>query len=132
MKFEVRTDSQAFRQAVTPRASLFIQDAVFALRAQFAALFGGGKTGRLYPRPRPVGGVYRASAPGEPPAIRSGALFRSLRESFPEALTGELRIGAPYAAFLEEGTPRMAPRPFIRPAVMAVRARFRSVREELL
>ncbi len=127
MRFEVKLDEAAFKAVVTRHASGVIKDAVFELRAKFAELFGRSKSGREYRRPS--GTVYRASAPGEAPAIRSGNLLRSIRESFPDALTGQITIEAPYAEFLEEGTDLMAARPFVRPAVEAVREKFSSVRD---
>jgi hypothetical protein len=125
MKFEVVFNQAAFKQALNRPVKLAIQDAVFDLRATFAELFGGIKTGRIYPRPQPLTGFYRASAPGEAPAIRTGNLLRSIRESFPEPLTGQITISAPYARYLEEGTARgLAPRPFVRPAIESVTKRF--------
>lgn len=124
MRFQVTFNQAAFKQAITKPVKLAIQDFVFDLRGKFAELFGGIKTGRVYFRPKPPGGKYRASAAGEPPAIRTGNLLRSIRESFPEPLTGRIVIGAGYSQFLEQGTPRMAARPFIRPAIVSVRAQF--------
>lgn len=60
------------------------------------------------------------SAPGEPPAVRTGALRRSTVTETQNALrTGiaKILIGEYYAEFLEFGTERIAPRPFVRPAV---------------
>ena len=62
------------------------------------------------------------SAPGEPPHLRTGALRRSAQiESVDEegvtiSVGGE-NTGAPYAAALEFGTARMAPRPFVQPVL---------------
>ena len=71
----------------------------------------GQRSGRVYRSP--LGGRYTASAPGEPPAWRSGTLAKSwipvkayanpARDSF-----------IPYAGYMEHGTPggKIAPRPF--------------------
>ena len=104
--------SRTVKRQVHPQ----IEDGLFALRGIFAELFGGVKTGRMYRRPG--GGSYRASAPGEPPAIASGNLLRSISQPiFIVPNIGQLRIGAPYASGLERGHGRVAPRPFVAPAV---------------
>jgi len=74
----------------------------------------GPRSGRVY---RLGGRPHRASAPGEPPADRSGRLMRSL-----VVVADRLASTAPYARYLEHGTARMAPRPFIGPALAAARA----------
>lgn len=74
------------------------------------------KTGRIYRR---RGVEHQASAPGEPPASDTGRLVGSIRMDFTriEELTGVVNARAGYAAHLEYGTSRMAPRPFMRPAL---------------
>lgn len=69
------------------------------------------------------GRKYRASAPGEAPAIRSGALYRDLN---PRYSAGGMRAtisprvvsetGAPYPDILEKGLGQMEARPFMKPA----------------
>jgi hypothetical protein len=75
----------------------------------------GPKTGRVY---KFRGAPHQASAPGEPPANRSGRLMRSSRfkvRNWQEMTVGET---AEYAGYLEDGTRgRMAPRPHIIKAV---------------
>lgn len=85
------------------------------------------KHGKSYKR---GGKIHVSSAPGEPPATDTGQLLAHVRSSvsFDEAEVG-VTLGAPYAKFLEEGTHgttrstrggwRMAPRPFLQPAVDA-------------
>ena len=50
--------------------------------------------------------------------VRTGRLKRSI-----SAVDGVVYIDAFYASFLEDGTSRSAPQPFVRPAIEAVRAR---------
>lgn len=59
-----------------------------------------------------------SSMPGNPPAVDSGQLVRSIMWNVKnnEVEVGSLG-GAPYAKFLESGTKRMAERPFLKPAV---------------
>ena len=56
--------------------------------------------------------IHRASAPGQPPAKDSGALYEriTVREG---TLKGTVTFGVGYAWYLEEGTSRMAARPFL-------------------
>src|SRR5262245_47156379 len=90
-----------------------------ALRAAMIQEFNEPKTGRQYRRPS--GAKYTASAPGEPPAIRTGALERSISEpnvqESPGEVVGQIVIGADYAVGLEYGRARVAPRPFVIPAI---------------
>ena len=79
----------------------------------------GPKTGRLYRikgRKRKV----RASAPGQAPANRTGALGKSV--GFEIRGTSELEFGyrdsVNYGEFLELGTKRMDPRPALTPQVI--------------
>lgn len=65
------------------------------------------------------------SAPGEPPAVDTGTLANSI-EGKPHIRGRTWHItGVEYGEFLEFGTPRMAARPFIYPAVHAVRRKLK-------
>ena len=72
------------------------------------------KSGRMY-------GEHQASAPGEPPAIDTGALVNSiiseLQETTATSATAAAGTNMDYGAALEYGTPRVAARPFMRPAI---------------
>ncbi|HPE48701.1 MAG TPA: hypothetical protein PLR76_09895 [Hyphomonas sp.] len=69
-------------------------------------------SGRLYRKGK--GTVHRASAPGEPPAPNTGRL-RQAAATGAEVIgtTGIVSVNTEYAAALEYGTERMAPRPFL-------------------
>ena len=75
------------------------------------------QTGRKYRRGK-SGGIHIASSPGNPPAIDSGELLRSIVYDVRDM---EVEIGneagAPYGRFLEEGTKKMEARPWLAPAV---------------
>ena len=78
-----------------------------------SAITTGARSGRIY---KYNGRNYRASAPGEPPANRSGRLAGS---NYFKAMSKELMIyntafnnGVPYPSYLEEGTKKMSPRPW--------------------
>ena len=74
------------------------------------SILSGPKTGRKY-------GVHRASAPGEAPANDTGTLVRGIEvRKGQEDFTYEVHSIADYAGYLEYGTSRMAPRPYLQPA----------------
>lgn len=66
--------------------------------------------------------LHRASKPGDPPAADTGTLLRSV---FIERDGTVRRVGAQAAAasWLEYGTAKIAPRPYLRPALEKVRKR---------
>lgn len=92
----------------------------------------GTKSGRIYKIRRGRRTVnHRASAPGETPANRTGALRKSA--GFQIHGTEKLEFGyregsADYSPFLETGTSRMAPRPGLK---NAIRAESGNIRNEL-
>lgn len=94
--------------------------AVNALRNAELEVLKGQRSGRKY-RKYPYKSTYRASAPGEPPARRSGNLRMhwtgevktSGSDSGGVVVTAELESQEKYAAALQNGTDRMAPRPFV-------------------
>ena len=80
-----------------------------ALRNATLEVLRGSRTGRVYRTPR--GSRYTASAPGEPPAPRTGTLRRSWRP----VVSGNnpaIESNVRYAAYLEYGTSKMARRPY--------------------
>ena len=81
------------------------------------------KTGRRYRRGR--GRYHQASAPGESPATDTGNLAGSIRTvQGTRRHTAVVTVGAEYAARLEFGDGRVAPRPFLGPAVEQERPHF--------
>jgi hypothetical protein len=66
------------------------------------------KTGRFY---RFRGILHQASAPGQPPANRTGKLLRSVRYRVYSWNRMEFGYHAPYGKFLEDGTRKMEARP---------------------
>lgn len=74
----------------------------------------GNRTGRVYRVPA-TNRTYRASAPGQSPASRTGDLRTSYRFIVKRS---EAFIGSPlhYAPMLENGTPKMSKRPHLRKA----------------
>ena len=66
----------------------------------------------------PGGG--KPSPPGDAPNLQTSTLRNSIRRSVDRvALIATVDLEAPYAAALEYGTSRMAPRPYVRRTVLA-------------
>lgn len=85
------------------------------LREAVVSIQTGRKSGRLYRRGK--NRWHRASAPGEAPATDTGLLASSGYQKQVGPLLREVGFTADYAPYLEFGTGRIAPRPFLRPAV---------------
>lgn len=81
---------------------------------------------------------WKASAPGQPPAVRTGLLRRSWQTSFQAATPAKqgnryvATVGSSvkYAAWLEFGTKTMQARPYVRPAAARLRGRFQAIVNE--
>jgi HK97 gp10 family phage protein len=77
--------------------------------------------GRTYQLSNPKR-THRASAPGAPPAVDLGRLRSSINHRLGTDSRGLFAVvgtKVAYARALELGTSRMAPRPFLRPALAA-------------
>lgn len=94
--------------------------AVNAIRNAELDVLKGQRSGRRYRR-YPFKTTYQASAPGEPPARRTGNLrmhwngrVKTSNVSDGVLITAELESQEEYAVYLEKGR-GMAPRPFVEP-----------------
>lgn len=87
-----------------------------ALRNAELEVLKGQRSGRIYRKPHSRA-TYQASAPGEPPARRTGALrlhWTMGQESKGDnQVTAYIESNTPYAGYLENGTSRMAARPYV-------------------
>ncbi len=88
-----------------------VRDVLRGIDAGVQQKLTGTRSGRQYP-----GLPNRSSAPGEPPATQSGRLKTSRTIRF-RGLRGEIVYDAGYAGYLETGTSKMAPRPFVKPVL---------------
>lgn len=94
--------------------------AVNAMRNAELEVLKGQRSGRVYRKPFSRA-TYTASAPGESPARRTGNLRMHWNgqvnskssSSGGVAIVAELESQESYASHLENGTSRMAPRPFV-------------------
>lgn len=95
--------------------------AVNAIRNAELEVLKGQRSGRVYRKPYTKRATYTASAPGEPPARRTGNLRMHWNGQVKSenssrggvVVVAELESQEPYAIHLENGTTRMAPRPFV-------------------
>ena len=74
----------------------------------------GSKSGKTYKKYNPTR-IHKASAPGEAPASDTGFLVSNIRVKAQKDFV-EVRSEASYSKFLEYGTSKMLPRPFMFPA----------------
>ena len=94
--------------------------AVNAIRSAELEVLKGQRSGRVYRKPYSKA-RYTASAPGEPPARRTGNLRMHWNGQVKTvsasgggvAIIAELESQEPYAGILENGTSKMAARPFV-------------------
>jgi HK97 gp10 family phage protein len=84
------------------------------------SILSGAKSGRQY---YINGARHTASAPGQPPANVTGALVKSIKVN-KERNKSIIKIEKNYAIFLEFGTSKMRPRPFIIPAFLKTKKWF--------
>lgn len=104
--------------------------AAHELRNASLEVLRGHRSGRLYKRTG-YKRRYRASAPGEPPAVRSGTLRRSWRpmQYGPNHQNPAIESNVPYAGYMENGTPggKIAPRPYEKRILEKAMPRIREI-----
>lgn len=82
------------------------------------------KVGMAEPKSGHVYGNHQASAPGESPAIDTGALVNSIQQTPVTNGSGQVYTNMEYAEVLEYGGADMEARPFMTPAAEAARPEF--------
>ena len=78
--------------------------------------------------PRPQGG--NASAPGQYPATDTGFLISQITTNVKiekDRVIGQIISSAPYSKFLEFGTSKMLPRPFMHPSLRINEGKIKSL-----
>ncbi len=104
----VRNDLPGAELRIQRAASQAVRETTFAIESGIKYEMHLPKTGRVYERPT---GPHQASAPGEAPAVDTGAYINSVNSTFPSSLTGMVSTNQEQAEALEYGTERTAPRP---------------------
>ncbi|WP_072389874.1 HK97-gp10 family putative phage morphogenesis protein [Hyphomicrobium sp. CS1GBMeth3] len=106
----IRRNSQAGVRQVLLRGAQAIQNTAVE------GIINPPKTGRIYRSRGRRGARHQASAPGEYPAADTGRLHQSITATVaerPDVLTVQVSANVEYASYLEHGTSKMAPRPFL-------------------
>ncbi|MDD2955784.1 MAG: hypothetical protein PHD67_05645 [Oscillospiraceae bacterium] len=108
------------------------------LRNSAQRVLKGQRSGKVYRKPYTKKAKYTASAPGEPPAQRSGMLRLSWKATASSqgetpttftvkpAITTDIK----YAPWLQEGTPKIKPRPFEEPIVDGAKDKVKAIFSE--
>ena len=104
-------------QAQAEMARIVAKTAIDIEAGAKTAIQSSPASGRVY-------GAHKASAPGEAPATDTGNLAGSIQSVSAGPLTWEVHVSAEYAETLELGGVHVAARPFLSPAVDAVRPGF--------
>lgn len=119
MVIDLKAEAENLLSKVTEGAKSRGYRAANEMRNASLQVLRGQRSGRVYKKPHSRTTTYRASAPGEPPAVRSGQLrvsWRPIAESEKEAgaivVKPAIRTDKKYAPILQDGSPKMAPRPF--------------------
>ena len=97
-----------FREVIVGGAQLIRGEAIKSIQS-------GPKSGRIYEKYNPRR-THRASAPGQAPASDTGNLVRNIAVKMESRDQVAVVSSAPYSQFLEFGTSKMLPRPFLFPA----------------
>lgn len=108
----IQQNTQAEVQRALQRGALSIQNRAVE------GIISPPKTGRKYRKYRPPR-IHQASAPGEFPAADTGRLHQSITSAVvvsPTSFQIEVASNVEYGAYLELGTSKMEPRPFLAPA----------------
>lgn len=105
-------------RAMQREASVIVRTSAFNVQRNILEGMMAGHSGRIY-------GEHQASAPGEMPAVDTGALVGSIAvDAVPGRTWAEVSSSMEYAPHLEYGTVQMEARPFMVPAVEDERANF--------
>lgn len=110
---------------------------VNALRNAELNVLKGQRSGKVYRKPYTKSATYRASAPGEPPARRTGNLRLHWNGNVKtESVSSGVRVyiqlesQEEYASILEKGTSKMAPRPFVGAIIEKAEPDIRKIYDE--
>lgn len=101
----------------TPALDRVLSKSAFVVQKNaIRSIQSGGRSGRIYKR-RSV--THLASGPGEPPKTDTGNLVKNITVNRNKQLDYDVgsRKGAGYGFWLEMGTSKMLPRPWLKPAL---------------
>lgn len=115
-KITLEWHGEKVSKRIRDEATLRVTRAGEHLRTSVLETLSGSRHGRRYRVPG-TRRFYTASAPGEPPAVRLGRLRQSIRakvEKRRAEVSSSVGTDLDYGDYLERGTSRMAPRPWLK------------------
>jgi HK97 gp10 family phage protein len=107
-KIQIKLNKAELTKIINQAENLVYDGSVYMAEEMKKSIASGAKSGRRY-------GSHTSSAPGQSPANWTGKLLRSIKIQKTKGMAF-VYITAKYAEFLEFGTSKMRPRPFIIPA----------------
>lgn len=107
-------------EAELPSRAARVSDALMNAKNEVLSKPG---TGRMY-------GSHQASAPGQPPAYWTGRLMGSFVPLRDDPHLPGIMTSSHYAGYLEDGTSKMAARPFRQPIIDAAQGEIESIFQE--
>lgn len=121
-----------YLSTVDGRVNAVVRATISRIQARIKLSMAAAKHGREYKRGKNGTIVHQASAPGEAPAIDTGALTNSIQTEMLTRTSGMVYTNMEYAAVLEFGGGHIAPRPAWVPAAEAERAAFEAAMKKAL
>jgi HK97 gp10 family phage protein len=107
-KIQIKLNKAELTKIINQAENLVYDGSVYMAEEMKKSISSGAKSGRKY-------GNHTSSAPGQSPANWTGKLLKSIKVQKSKGIAF-VYITAKYAEFLEFGTSKMRPRPFIIPA----------------
>ena len=129
MSFQLTSNIPQITGLLKQRASRLVRTTALNIEGSAKTSMSGSKGGRTYKRRKKT---HTASAPGEAPAIDTGALVNSLNTEMAGELSAVVGTNMEYAEALEFGSHKTAPRPLISPAFEEAEPGFDAGLKELL
>ncbi len=115
-KVILRINESEFKKLLVDAEKITNDAADYMAEQMKKSIASGAKSGRRY-------GSHTSSAPGQSPANWTGKLIRSIKVQ-KDKNKSFVYVTAKYAEFLEFGTSKMRPRPFIIPSFIKTKKWF--------
>lgn len=109
-KIQLKINKAELNKIINQAENLVYDGSVYMAEEMKKSIASGTKSGRRYEN-------HTSSAPGQSPANWTGKLLKSIRVQKIKGMS-YVFVTAKYAEFLEFGTSKMRPRPFIIPAFL--------------